>query len=615
MRKVGNAVSNQIYNPEGRQPTIPIDVDEADSAMERFIRQKYMNNNVASSSGKPRSPRSDEGTPPPLPPKNSTKFGFRSATSLFPSRKKETKQMPNFDTGRSPSPNPQAVKPAKVFGATLNYDDPEDMEKKLARLRDMGFTDAQRNAIVLKGVHGNIERAVESLVRLGEGGARSPAPLATAVGNSWQPTRSASSPLTPLSAGTGLGLGVQKPSQDQPNTPSSVSTNPFDMMPPAQPQTAQSTGTLQNNNPYTNRSHNPYGQPQQQADIFTQSFQNLSIAPQQPLFPHHTGGQVQSQQPTYQQQPAIPSAPTSPQAYQSMGFQHGMTYPQPAPMQTQPTGYNPFMQSPSSPATAQPPQNLAINTSQMQGNMANNPYAKSPTRIASPSLGQIPEQAQTTFQAPQPLYTNPTGTNPFFSSPVQSPAPMAQQSYGQQPQQQQQYGQQQYGQQQYGQQQYGQQQYGQQQQGQQPTGQQQQGQQPYGQSPYAQQPQQPQQQQHYFQPQRPDKASIMALYGQTPAAPQMSQTPSVPENQVQHAQSFQPASPAQPARSATMPMMSSNNPFMNNGAAAPPAAAGSDPFGTNKKASRESVNLGMDLAWTNGRHSPDAFASLSARHV
>jgi hypothetical protein len=63
-------------------------------------------------------------------------------------------------------------------------------------------------------------------------------------------------------------------------------------------------------------------------------------------------------------------------------------------------------------------------------------------------------------------------------------------------------------------------------------------------------------------------------------------------------------------------LSSSTNPFMSGApssgvAGNPNAATTSDPFAAR---SRESMNLGLDLAWTNGRHSPDAFASLSARH-
>lgn len=80
-----------------------------------------------------------------------------------------------------------------------------------------------------------------------------------------------------------------------------------------------------------------------------------------------------------------------------------------------------------------------------------------------------------------------------------------------------------------------------------------------------------------------------------------------------------PSQPMQPMQSVAAPAQSplvsqptagNNNPFMKSG----PAAAAPDPFATDRKISRESMNLGMDLAWTNGRHSPDAFASLSARY-
>jgi hypothetical protein len=80
---------------------------------------------------------------------------------------------------------------------------------------------------------------------------------------------------------------------------------------------------------------------------------------------------------------------------------------------------------------------------------------------------------------------------------------------------------------------------------------------------------------------------------------------------MQAMQTMQPvASPAQSPLAATQPALGNNNPFMKSG----PAAVAPDPFATDRKISRESMNLGMDLAWTNGRHSPDAFASLSARH-
>ena len=113
-------------------------------------------------------------------------------------------------------------------------------------------------------------------------------------------------PVTPNSAPIPQHSSFPDP---QPHTPSTVSSNPFDLLPPAQPQTAQSTGTLQNKNPYYNS--NPFGAPLQQQDI-TQAFDNMSLAPPQqpqPLFPHHTGGAQlstpQQQQPQPQQAPPM----------------------------------------------------------------------------------------------------------------------------------------------------------------------------------------------------------------------------------------------------------------------------------------------------------------------
>jgi hypothetical protein len=564
MRKVGNVVSNRVYNPENKRPPVPVDVDEADSAMERFIRQKY-SNNVVNGGAQPHSPRSDEGVPPPLPPKNS-KFSFKGASSIFPlsSRsKKEPKPVlsPGLESTRSGSSHSSGGKPSKFLGATISYDDADDTERKLARLRDMGFQDTQRNIIVLKGVNGNLERAIEALVRLGEGDGNPPAPPPRDA--SLRATKSMT-PLNSSSGGLGLGAGLSlstRAGREQPATPSSVSTNPFDNIPPAQPQTAQSTGTLQNKNPY-NTSTNPFGAPAQQPDPFQQAFQNMSISntqqsqqSQQPLFPHHTGGVV-SQPQTSPAYPPVPSLPTSPVGYLS-GNYSAVTYPQPGQMQVQATGYNPFLTHQAGQVQQQsPPQNLSINTMPPQPAFANNPFARAPGAASPTTLGQIPEQSQPLFQSPtSPWQAQPTGTNPFFSSPVQSPTHQPQNPYGQQ------------------------------------------------QSLY---------------PQRADKASIMALYGAPQTVPvdraQTFQPASIPENQAVSAQqSLSLAQPfGAPQRSMTQPNppTSSNNPFLNSMPTSPVA----EPTPSARQISRESMNLGLDLAWTNGRHSPDAFASLSARH-
>ncbi|PHH88870.1 hypothetical protein CDD83_6949 [Cordyceps sp. RAO-2017] len=573
MRKVGNVVSNQVYNPDNKRPPIPIDADEADSAMERFIRQKYVTN-VANELGKPRSPRSDEGTPPPLPPKNSTKFGFRSASSIFPlsSRAKKEAKMAAVLGARSNTSPGLTNKPSKVFGATVDLDEPDDTEKKLAKLRSMGFQDAQRNAIVLKGVNGSLERAIGALVRLGEGApvrsddvATSPVPAAMPRENTLRVSRS----LTPMTSGpagaiVGLSAVPQNAVPERPTTASTMSTwtNPLDMM-ATQPQTAHSTGSLQHKNPYSgvaDVSTNPFGYMSPPGDAVSQAFQGLTVsAPQQSLFPHRTGDVGIQQQSVYQQY-VSPSAPTSPVHHQSVNLQGAASYGQ-QQQQASPGGYNnPFLTQASQMQSPSPRQNLPAGASPTQGGYANNPFARSPTRIASPALGQIPEQSQTTTfltASPQPL---PTNTNPFFVNAMQTGQPSAGQVMV---------------------------------------------------DPHHML----NQLQAQYQPPRHDKASIMALYNRPyqasaqPAAPEPQAATQAPEGRAVYRGQPAGAVPAtDPRRSVSQPLPAATNPFMTNGARP-------DPLSSGRHSSRDSMNLGMDMAWANGRHSPDAFASLSARHV
>ncbi|KAI6376476.1 hypothetical protein MCOR03_005061 [Pyricularia oryzae] len=592
MRKVGNATSNKIYNPQNKKPPVPIDADEADSAMERFIRQKYMNNSVASARRHNTGSTESDETPPPLPPKTPSRFGFRSASSIFPLSSKAKK---DIDSSRRPPPSPRSFddratpvsprgRPSKPFGASVQHDDQDGMEHKLMRLRDMGFIDEQRNSMVLRGMCGNLEKTIEALVRLGEGSAG----LSVARETVTPLKRS----LTPSSSH----LGVPQSA----TSPSGSSTNPFDMldMPPAQPQSSQSTGTLQNKNPYNNNNNtstNPFGVPTQQSYGFEQALQNMSLSasPQpQSLFPNHTGGvsaynqgqqqqqqdynpfhQMQQSPQAYQQQQAVNGQ--MPQMLQNAAptvFNSNQTYP-PMTQQPMPTGSNPFFQHQQQ--QQQQPSSLSVNTAVGMGQFAGNPFmAKSPTRVQSPTtLTQIPEQTQQNFyhsatatqapwgsQAPAMLYSTP------LSAPVQSQSN----------------------------------------------------------NPFYVPQQQPQQQN--MAP-RPDTASIMALYNSSPAQPasnpyqqqqQQQQHPNQGSNmplttspgqfQQQLQQNPHNFTPQAPARSMTTPALSSGtkNPFMSMAGGAAEVTA---PSGAR---SRDSV-LAQGLEWTNGRHSPDAFASLSAR--
>ncbi|EGX93307.1 GTPase activating protein for Arf, putative [Cordyceps militaris CM01] len=606
MRKVGNVNSNQIYNPANKKAPVPVDSDEADSAMERFIRQKYIHN-VAAQSSKPRSPVSDEGTPPPLPPKNS-KFGFRAAFS-------RNKNVPNRSASDYAPVSPTLTnKPSKVFGATVDYDAPDDTEKKLAKLRDMGFQNNQRNSIVLKGVSGDVERAVEALVRLGEGDQPPPAPPKE---KTLRATRSMT-PMIPNSAGLTGGLTVIKRSEtDRPISSSTTSTNPFDMLNRAQPQTAHSTGSLQSTNPY-NIPTNHFGSMSAQPSPIDQVFQNLAISGQQ------TGTSSNGAGFSLPMPPQLPmyghSAPSSPQ------LQHGLGL-SPGGGNSLPTGYNPYF---SQSVHAMPQQQqqqqqqqplygtqtgMTLSMNQMGGQMASNPFVRSPTRVASPPpLGQISETA-TFSTSPMPLAS--PATNPFFNTQTRMPSPGVQQQqymqphpqmYQQQPQQQV-YQQQPYQQQPFQQQGYLQQGY------------QQQG---FPQQGFQQQ--QGLQQQQMFQPQpayqqyqapRYDKTSIMALYGQSSKPQLQAQAQSIPENQAVDAFAAPSMSAGfQQQRSASQPLPGTNPFAAMQQAPTAPAGASAEAYKTGRQISRESVNLGLDMAWANnGRHSPDAFASLSARHV
>jgi len=640
MKKVGNIASNKIYNPQDKKPPVPVDADEADGAMERFIRQKYMNRTLASTKRHNTGSTESDETPPPLPPKTPSRFGLRSASSIFPlgSKSKKAERDPSVSPRALP-PNPPQLrqKSSLVFGASVQGDskDGDETERKLAKLRDMGFSDGQRNAMVLKGVGGNLEKAVEALVRLGEGDGRSSVPSLSSS------TRDTSTPLnrslTPATSSSSRDAARGRPL-------SPASNNPFDMLDsrplPPQPLSTQSTGVLQNRNPYA--STNPFDMPVQQQptpSALDMAFQNMSLAPpSQPLFPNHTGGitipQQQNAQSLYQQ-PLTPPAHALGQSYNSMSFASNQTYPQ--PVQPAATSYNPFL------SNTQPQQQpLAVQTTGYTGNYGGNPFARSPTRIQSPTLTQIPEQTQQNIYASQPVQPQvqhqlSQAHNPFFAPQQQMQMPQQQQQL--QFQQPTQFAPVQYGL----------------------------APQTTGQALFQQQQQQ--------QPQRPDKDSIMALYNYPQLAPKpnpfhtQQQQQQAQAGQQQHqdgAQQLHGQGQTQPQafqqdpsllRSQTFPLSSqgaqaqtvpqqqnqasgfagSKNPFAMGGVVG--ASAGTQgtvangvspsPFATATTAntttnsssstkpyntSRESM-MALGLEWTNGRHSPDAFASLSARDM
>jgi hypothetical protein len=414
----------------------------------------------------------------------------------------------------------------------------------------MGFGDDKRNAMILKGVNGNLERTIEALVRLGEGGGGT----SPGVTTTHDPFSRSFTPKPTKTVTNGLSnLSLSKPSPPLPVESPSSSNDPWEIKPaPAQPQSSQSTGTLQNKNPFYN--NNPFGVPSQQTEYsLNQSMQNLSMAPSQPpLFPHHTGGAPISQ-PTTQPPYSYSMTPPVPQTqnFASMAFNNNQTYAQPSQYPQQ--GYNPFLQAP---ATQQQPLSLNTSSYQYQGTLANNPFTRSPTRIASPMLNQIPEQSQqNVYNSPQAPYS----ANPFMT--------MNQSNQVSQPAQQQWY----------------------------------------------QSQQQVQTPQPNYSAQQTNKETIMALYGHMQPAPVQMQPPEQGTSnpfETNRAASTQPQAQVPLQQS---PSVVAKNPFLHSAAAPTPSAFAPINQAASSARSRESMMLGHEMAWNNGRHSPDAFASLSAR--
>lgn len=311
MKKKGNTIVNKEYNPRNVKPDIPVDVDEADSAMERFIRQKYEHRILED--GKPKPPSRDdsgyhtqksldESPPPPLPPKSGRKFGFglRSVSSTSRLPRHSDKPSLSLSSPRSATHggplSPSLNKQSRVFGANLGETD-TSFEAKLDQLRSMGFPNDKRNASVLKGVGGDMTRAVESLIRLGEGGGSQ---LAVPP----KPTTSASLPDA---------AAARAEADDPWSIPSNVHSSAG-----AQISAAPS------------KPYNPFDIPNTQNSVTTgleSAFQNMQVA--QPMSPHTTGGYVSHQMANNMSLTPLHTSYTS----------HSYTN------SPQPLGYNPFFQT------------------------------------------------------------------------------------------------------------------------------------------------------------------------------------------------------------------------------------------------------------------------------
>ena len=575
MKRNGNANTNRTFNPQNTKPPIPLDVDEVDAVLEKFIKQKY--DQQLFSGGHSRRPatrndtgstRSSEDQPPPLPPKPGKRFGFglRSASSMLPLSRNAPTSPPRspHDGVNGFHVEPIRVnKQSRVFGASVGGGGGE-MEAKLAQLKDMGFVDEKRNASILKGMNGNLERAIETLVRLGEGSAptsRSRTPNQVRNIAVSQPL-----PSLPSSAqNTGIVNGISFAANSATSAANTESEGQKSYLSMDQPQ-AQANRSFSPSNPSQShaQSYNPFGIPNEQpANVpLEKAFSGMQISQQQqPLFPNATGGypsqpppaqdtRFQTMTPVPQMpQQYIDSNPYVPQINQSYNPFYQTTQ--------QPHPTDPYASSPQTPDTQQsynlfqPYQPPSIPQQMMNGYSTESPGAYSPQVQQDSFLQQNLHQQNLQAQLQQQRLANPYAPQRSTINPPQySTQPQSQQS----------------------------QQF----------------------NPYQTQPLQPQ------QTGRIDKSSILALYNYPqlapPPLPKDHAAPS-PEPSVANA----PPGIKQGQRSVTMPVQlssGSKNPFQSatgNGN----AANGMEPGGA-RHVTQESVN---------GRHSPDAFASLSARFV
>ena len=575
MKRNGNANTNRTFNPQNTKPPIPLDVDEVDAVLEKFIKQKY--DQQLFSGGHPRRPatrndtgstRSSEDQPPPLPPKPGKRFGFglRSASSMLPMSRNIPTSPPrsphNGANGFGAEPI-RVNKQSRVFGASVGGGGGE-MEAKLAQLKDMGFADEKRNASILKGMNGNLERTIETLVRLGEGSA----PTSRSRTPNQARNNAVSQPLSSLPSSaqnTGVVNGISFASNGEASVTSTGSQGQQ-----SHPNTAQSPSQANRSfslsNPYQSsaQSYNPFGIPDAQPanGSLERTFSNMQISPQQqqPLFPHATGGYPSQPQPAQDTrfQTMTPPVPQLPQQFIPSNPYLQQTS---APNQS----YNPFYQT-TQQALPPPTNPYASNPQTTDSQQSYNPFQQyQPPSIpqqfingySTESPGAYSHQVQQDSVFQQNLHQQQQFSNPY--APLHSMTDPSQNSRQPQPHQPQQF------------------------------------------DPYQIQPLQPQ------QTGRIDKSSILALYNFPQLAPPP--LPNDPNAAPSSGSSTanQPPGAKQGQRSVTMPVQPSSgsrNPFQSATANAN-AANGMEPGGT-RHVSQESVN---------GRHSPDAFASLSARFV
>jgi len=439
----------------------------------------------------------------------------------------------------------------------------ESWDSKLDTLKGMGFQDEKKNNVILRGHDGNMDKAIESLKRLGEGGPHFSEPQAvthpqsgsTPIGTNGAATRF--EPRTVTSAAQPVAERTRQDHFPEVTNP----FNPFDM-------------------------HNPTSNVQ--APPIELDMQAMHISPQ-PLFPQNASPWYHNDQ-TNQTNPFMKNftPPMSPAPYQYHADPRQSPFPQQHEQQLQQVSQpamttlynNPFLR-----ISQQENLQLPIISNQAQYS----PASSSPARETNGS--PAPDQWSSNFFQPEQQFFQPHVQQVQYQSPqgsVPRNQPNAALSY-----------------------QNGEPQFNQ-------LGNPADAWQPLAQIPFAPEANQWYQQQPAQANFRMDKGSILALYNQQ-TSPPTSATDF--EILTSSKQTHSDPSPRPPQRSVTMPASMSSaaqsmNPFSSLVTAPPPPNTGAIPLvGTSKGHVRQESKEFSGTSMTNGRHSPDAFANLSSKFV
>lgn len=513
MRKSGNEKANELWNSQRKKPPIPLDVDEVDSAMERFIRQKYEKKMfVAGAEHKaapnqqyvrPESPTSSFGIPPSPPPKPGRKFGLglrssSSASFLRRGNHKEGKQKRPANITTPLTLN----KKSKIVGATIGLSERrEGLQMKLIHLAEMGFIDMPRNGRFNWENEGDLERTVKSLEKSG---------YKYSSGEQLQARKIsvATLPETPVSSRS-FGASVRRSSENQ------------EIKPPS-----RTPRTSRLNNPFDNQNQSP-------TSVFDEAMANMTIstspthqqseAPFIPAAYPPTSSQIQDtsiNSQNNQQSHNSFAAGSYPLQTKQVSFHESMT---PSISQSRQFINNPYVQHMNNPFMASPPMSPTQSaTSSYISTALPNPFLQQPiqNQIFSPQPSTLSPQ-QTTFSPQQQQYLQSPQTGQRRMSEFN---PYLQQEYT---------------------------------------------------NPYHT-PQSPATYYNLYQQQmtpqvsgRLDKNSIMALYNHPELAPSAQSllppqdTPDSSDGSL--LQEAIPSNMAPPRRSVTMPLVGSNNPFLSAG--------------------------------------------------